>query len=70
MLIDTGDGQQPEYYDNLSNALKNSGVEIGSVIITHWHNDHVGGILGVVERLGLKVRNWRPSNRFSTYKAK
>ena len=57
MLIDTGDGQQPEYYDNLSEALKSAGdgVEISSVILTHWHHDHVGGILGVVERLGLKV---------------
>ena len=54
MLIDTGDGQQPEYYDNLSEALKRDGVEISSVILTHWHHDHVGGILGVVERLGMK----------------
>ena len=56
LLIDTGDGQEPEYYDNLSKALKNAGVEISSVILTHWHHDHVGGILGVVERLGLEVR--------------
>jgi len=54
LLIDTGDGQQPEYYDNLSKALKNAGVDISSVILTHWHHDHVGGILGVVERLGLE----------------
>ena len=56
LLVDTGDGQQPEYYENLSKALKSAGVEISSVILTHWHHDHVGGILGVVERLGLKVR--------------
>lgn len=59
LLVDTGDGQQPEYYDNLSKALKNAGVEISSVILTHWHHDHVGGILGVVERLGLEVRSKR-----------
>ncbi len=53
LLIDTGDGQQPEYYENLHGALRDAAVKLSTIVLTHWHHDHVGGISGVVEKLGL-----------------
>jgi glyoxylase-like metal-dependent hydrolase (beta-lactamase superfamily II) len=65
VLIDTADGQHSEYYDNLHKALRDEGVKLSVIILTHWHHDHVGGILGVVEKLGLGVRI-EPSSRETT----
>jgi glyoxylase-like metal-dependent hydrolase (beta-lactamase superfamily II) len=54
LLIDTGEGR-PEYLPALQQALKEAAmdadrsvVEISSVVLTHWHHDHVGGLRGVL----------------------
>ncbi|OMH79507.1 Beta-lactamase-like protein 2 [Zancudomyces culisetae] len=58
ILIDTGEGQissasnkgrnsnsHVEYRTNLKNLLQQQGdAKISTILITHWHNDHVGGI--------------------------
>ncbi|KAJ1720735.1 hypothetical protein LPJ53_004662 [Coemansia erecta] len=41
-LIDTGDGEQPEYFVNLRNTLGASLID--RILLTHHHGDHVGGI--------------------------
>lgn len=44
LLIDTGDSNKPEYVENLKSVLKDYGVQIQGIILTHYHSDHVGGI--------------------------
>ncbi|KAL3989792.1 Metallo-beta-lactamase family protein [Acanthocheilonema viteae] len=42
ILIDCGDSGVKQYIDYLRKALGNNRIK--SIICTHWHNDHVGGI--------------------------
>ncbi|EEH04554.1 metallo-beta-lactamase domain-containing protein [Histoplasma capsulatum G186AR] len=43
ILIDTGEGR-PSWTENLKAALKNENATIKTVLLTHWHRDHVGGV--------------------------
>ena len=47
ILIDTGECGQKEYLTNLSQVLKQFQCTIDSIVLTHWHHDHVGGVQGV-----------------------
>ncbi|KAK6766395.1 hypothetical protein RB195_025979 [Necator americanus] len=49
ILIDTGEPDIHEYVALLKSTLEEDQSEIDSIIITHWHNDHVGGIPNVVK---------------------
>ncbi|KAJ2558202.1 Beta-lactamase-like protein 2 [Coemansia sp. RSA 1933] len=42
VLVDTGDGAQPEYYDVLRQCLGASRID--RILLTHWHADHLGGV--------------------------
>lgn len=44
ILLDTGDGQVPEYFDLLKSVLKEHQVTLDQIILTHWHPDHIGGV--------------------------
>ncbi|ORY06276.1 Metallo-hydrolase/oxidoreductase [Basidiobolus meristosporus CBS 931.73] len=49
ILIDTGGGEL-RYSEALSGALKELGnARITSIVITHWHHDHVKGIPSVLD---------------------
>ena len=56
VLIDTGDGQQPEYLENLSQTLRENSIELSSIILTHWHHDHVGGVPAILDK--IKVQSY------------
>lgn len=56
ILIDTGDGQKPEYNRALSQILEEERAAIHSIILTHWHPDHVGGLTGVLNQVGDRCR--------------
>uniref|UniRef100_W8C3H0 Beta-lactamase-like protein 2 homolog n=2 Tax=Ceratitis capitata TaxID=7213 RepID=W8C3H0_CERCA len=49
LLIDTGDLDFPEYISNLNGVLKQEQASISTVILTHWHHDHVGGVKDVLK---------------------
>ncbi len=40
--------QLAEYFTNLKSALDEHGANLSSVLLTHWHGDHVGGVDTVV----------------------
>ncbi|XP_055913796.1 beta-lactamase-like protein 2 homolog [Eupeodes corollae] len=49
ILIDTGDEAVPEYVKNLKSVLDEEKATISTVILTHWHHDHVGGVKDVLK---------------------
>ncbi|XP_037816041.1 beta-lactamase-like protein 2 homolog isoform X1 [Lucilia sericata] len=49
ILIDTGDPDVPEYIKHLSGVLKEEKASISTIILTHWHHDHVGGVKDVLK---------------------
>ncbi|CAI4224931.1 unnamed protein product [Auanema sp. JU1783] len=54
ILVDTGEPNISKYISELKSALGEN--EIDSIIVTHWHNDHVGGLPSVIENVvGKKV---------------
>jgi len=65
ILIDTGEEGQKEYLDNLNKVLREFQCSIQEVVLTHWHHDHVGGILGVCDEV---VKNRLiPLSKFKCY---
>jgi len=55
ILIDTGSPSVPEYTKNLKNCLQSFGekfpIKLQALVLTHWHEDHVGGIKDVLNEL-------------------
>ncbi|KAL3097179.1 hypothetical protein niasHT_030174 [Heterodera trifolii] len=49
ILIDTGEANVADYLQNLATALGNEN-QITTIIATHWHHDHIGGITGILRR--------------------
>src|SRR5947208_3318994 len=50
LLIDTGEGK-PSWVALLGEVLREEKATISSVLITHWHPDHQGGISQVLSLL-------------------
>ena len=44
LLIDTGDGQQSEFFLNLKKSINFDKFALTDIVLTHWHNDHIGGV--------------------------
>lgn len=51
VLIDTGSGGSSEYIAKLKEVLSDSQSSIQEVLITHWHPDHVGGIVDILKSI-------------------
>ncbi|RAH39762.1 metallo-beta-lactamase superfamily protein [Aspergillus brunneoviolaceus CBS 621.78] len=43
LLIDTGQGI-PEWANLIAETLRTTGARLSSVLLTHWHGDHTGGV--------------------------
>ncbi|KAF2346486.1 Metallo-beta-lactamase [Trinorchestia longiramus] len=48
LLIDAGEEGNKEYITSLVGVLKEQQASISDVIITHWHQDHLGGLCDVL----------------------
>uniref|UniRef100_A0A1I7XCC2 Lactamase_B domain-containing protein n=1 Tax=Heterorhabditis bacteriophora TaxID=37862 RepID=A0A1I7XCC2_HETBA len=50
-LVDTGEPNIEKYLSELKSVLTRHNAEIDSIIITHSHHDHVGGINSVIKHV-------------------
>ncbi|XP_015787743.1 endoribonuclease LACTB2 [Tetranychus urticae] len=48
VLIDTGENNNKEYISTLKDVLQKNQIKLSNIIITHWHDDHIGGLLSVL----------------------
>ncbi|XP_055693507.1 beta-lactamase-like protein 2 homolog [Lutzomyia longipalpis] len=58
LLLDAGEPDKPKFIEHLRQVLKDENVAIENILITHWHNDHIGGVkdvLAIEEAKGCKV---------------
>ena len=49
--MDCGEPDIPEYLTNLKNVVRESGISLSKILLTHWHPDHVGGTKGVLSQV-------------------
>ncbi|KAB7495195.1 Beta-lactamase-like protein 2-like protein [Armadillidium nasatum] len=58
LLFDTGENNNKEYIEGLSQVLKENDIKLDTVIISHWHHDHLGGlpdVLNLLEDPSVKI---------------
>lgn len=48
-MIDTGEGK-PSWLEQLSSVLSSEAATVSQAIITHWHQDHIGGVNDLLRR--------------------
>lgn len=51
ILCDTGEINKPDYISNLKKVLNDEKAIISDIILTHYHQDHIGGVKDVIECL-------------------
>ena len=51
ILIDTGEPGKPEYISTLKSVLAEKKINVSSILVTHWHVDHVGGVSDVCSQV-------------------
>ncbi|CDW54295.1 tRNA int endo and ACPS and Lactamase B domain con taining protein [Trichuris trichiura] len=51
ILVDTGVANDADYLNDLKQLIVNSNIEIFTIICTHWHLDHTGGVKDVLKVL-------------------
>jgi len=49
ILLDTGEGDIPQYINHLRSILANEGITLSHIFLSHWHHDHVGGLRDVLD---------------------
>ena len=50
--------------DRILEVVKNNGVELGKILLTHGHIDHAGGTAELARRFSLPIEGPHPGDRF------
>ncbi|PRP82615.1 hypothetical protein PROFUN_04920 [Planoprotostelium fungivorum] len=62
ILLDTGEGK-PEYFELLKDYVTKNKITIESIVVTHWHFDHTGGVSQVLSLFpDAKIYKWKDSH--------
>jgi len=64
ILLDSGQQGFPEYVSNLSKVLKDENVTVEKIILTHWHHDHIGGLVDLASHIQTKENSPVPVYKF------
>lgn len=61
ILLDTGDSNKALFIENLKNVLNSEKASIETILLTHWHHDHIGGVTDVLNILdaSAKCKVWK-----------
>lgn len=59
ILLDTGDADKPNYIENLRQVLHSENATIGTILLTHWHHDHIGGVKDILPILDNSPKIWK-----------
>ncbi|XP_026683122.1 endoribonuclease LACTB2 [Diaphorina citri] len=51
LLLDTGEPDHMEYIENLKQVLNKESISLEHIVLSHWHNDHVGGLKDIFEHI-------------------
>lgn len=49
--MDAGEPDDLHYIKRLDEVLKEENIDLEHIVVTHWHNDHIGGVHNVVNRM-------------------
>ncbi|CAB3231411.1 unnamed protein product [Arctia plantaginis] len=59
ILIDAGEKNVPEYLNNLADVVHSEQVDIEHIVVTHWHNDHLGGVEDIYGTIANQPKVWK-----------
>ncbi|XP_045611930.1 endoribonuclease LACTB2-like isoform X3 [Procambarus clarkii] len=59
ILLDAGEKGNADYISALLSVLKQQETTIDKIVITHWHHDHIGGLMDVLGCLGGCVKVYK-----------
>lgn len=48
ILLDTGEPNVSEYVKHLKTVLEQEDATVSNIILSHWHNDHIGGVKDIL----------------------
>ncbi|XP_050530713.1 endoribonuclease LACTB2 [Daktulosphaira vitifoliae] len=54
ILIDSGEPNIPEYIKNLKETMEKYKFKIEHIIVSHWHEDHIGGVKNILDMISNK----------------
>lgn len=57
--MDTGDANHPNYIEHLRSVLNKENASIGTILLTHWHHDHIGGVADVFPIVSNDATVWK-----------
>lgn len=49
--MDTGEPDHMEYIENLKQVLNKESISLEHIVLSHWHNDHVGGLKDIFKHI-------------------
>lgn len=52
ILLDTSEPGVPDYVKHLKTVLEEENATVSNIILSHWHNDHIGGVEDVLQCIG------------------